>query len=424
MNRSWLRFFFWLLAVFCVALAAAALALFERNLAALAVPDEQAPRAMNMIMAVTFPLVAAVILSNRPRHRIGWIFMAIGFGQAVAQLSKQYAFYALEVAPGSLPGAGLAFWMQELLWFPSFCLFILLIVLFPDGKPLTPRWRWFVVWIGASCLLLGISALVEAQTDPMVVGFLPEVVDPWGVGDVIFDFAVWMMLFSVPAAVAGLALRLRRARGVERQQLKWFTFAGIIFVVIFVILSTLSAWPVLDESVRALNAYWIALRVSQILFPLAVVLFPLAVGFAIQRYKLYDIDLIIRRTMIYSLITLALGVVFAASVIFSQQVIFRLTGQEQSGFSTVLSTLFIAGLYSPLRDRVQAGIDRRFYRQKYDAEQTLASFGVEIRNEVDLDALVEKVEAVVAETLQPESVQLILLPKAANKNQSPAQRAQ
>lgn len=421
MDKRWISRLVWALAAACIVLAAVAFGLFNRNSAAIAVPAAQYPRPMNMTMAVTFPLVAAVILASRPRHAIGWIFMVIGAGQAVSQISKQYAFYALEVVPGTLPGGVLAFWIQEFVWFPSFCLFILLLVLFPDGKPLTPRWRRFVGWIGASFVVFCLSIIIESQTDPMQVGFLPEPVDPFGPGDTIFDLAVFMMLFSVPVAVAGLVKRLRRAGGVERQQLKWFSFAGLVFVVVFIVLSVLSAWPVLEESIVDSAAYQIALRASQILFPITVALFPLAVGLAIQRYRLYDIDLIIRRTMIYSLVTLVLGLVFGITVMFSQQIIFRLTSQQESELATVLSTLFIAGLYSPLRERIQQGIDRRFYRQKYDAEQTLAAFGAEIQNEVDLDALVVKVEAVVAETLQPEIVQLVLLPQASREKSESVQ---
>ncbi|HSO27487.1 MAG TPA: hypothetical protein VLS48_05415, partial [Anaerolineales bacterium] len=319
-------------------------------------------------------------------------------------------FYALEVVPGTLPGGTTAFWVQETFWFPSFALFIVLLALFPDGKPMTARWRWFLRWIGASLAVFLLSILVESQTDPMQVGFLPEVVDPFGAGDVVFDLAVWMMLFSVPVAVTGLVLRLRRSKGVERQQLKWFSFAGLVFVVVFVILSVLSAWPVLDESILDAALYLLALRASQVLFPITVALFPLAVGVAIQRYKLYNIDLIIRRTMIYSVLTLVLGLIYGNSVLLSQLLVFQFTGREQSELATMLSTLFIAGLYSPLRDRIQNGIDKRFYRQKYDAERTLAAFSAEIQNEVDLETLVDKVEAVVEETLQPISVQLVLFP--------------
>lgn len=394
----------WFVVGLCILLAALALILYNLNVSSSAVPADYRPKSMNLVMALTFPPFGALIISRKPRHAIGWIFLAMGLGQAVGQAALQYAYYALISLPGSLPFGQVVYLSLDIFWFPSFCFLILLLVLFPDGRPLSRRWGWLVWLTFASIGLYFLSLFIEAITEPQPAYFDPAYEDPFWVGDPIFDLSIFLMLFCLLAGTIALFKRFQRSSGVERQQLKWFAFAGIIFSIVFLTLSILSSWPVLDPPVASIPAYRFALTVMQVLFPIAVAGIPVAVGMSILRYRLYDIDLIIRPTLTYSLLTAALALIYFCGVILLQSVFFQATGQPRSDIATVLSTLSSAALFTPLRYRIQEGIDRRFYRRRYDAEQTLAAFGSSLRDEVDLDTLIERLEAVVEMTLQPESV--------------------
>ena len=373
-------------------------------------PESARLSSLNIVMALAFPPLGLMILRARPHHLIGWIFLGIGLGQALGQFSYQYAFYTLEVHPGALP-LGLAFyWLYDYLWYPSFGLFVLLLALFPEGSSLTRRWRALLWMLGGGFALFTLIRIAGIWTDPQSIGFHPPADAPYTLWTFLFDTTADLLILSLVGAVLSLILRFRRSSGVERQQLKWIVFAGLIFGLAFLFISVLSAWPVFQPEVKRLSDYQFALALARVLFPLSAVVFPLAVGLAITRYRLYGIDVLIRRTLIYSSLTVLLALLYVADVLALQALFFWVTRQTRSELSIILSTLLIAASFAPLRGRVQANIDRRFYRQRYDIETALSSFREMLRQEVDLQAIIDSTKMVIEETIQPVEQFIWLLP--------------
>jgi hypothetical protein len=276
------------------------------------------------------------------------------------------------------------------------------ILLFPDGRLPSPRWRW-LAWLNgaATVLTLLLAASYTWQFRGLRLVEMNE--SPEGIGDgAIFDelLAVGFLLMVGSTIVASLTplLRLRRALGVERQQLKWFAYAGAVGAVerlANVLYLDTSASPVPDYVVYVLDA-------------IVITLVLIAVGIAILRYRLYDIDVLINRTLVYGALTGILALLYVSSVVLLQEVFGTLRGERESGLVTVASTLAIATAFHPLRQRIQAFIDRHFYRRKYDAAKTLAAFSAKMRDEVDLATLTDDLLAVVEETMQPAQVSLWL----------------
>ena len=358
---------------------------------------------LNLVMTLTFPPVGLLILRSQAGHPIGRIFLAIGGLRAISQLSQTYAYAALEVNQ-TLPLGEVAFWLQAYVFYPGFLLFILLLAIFPDGRPLTRRWRWINWVVVGSIVLYSLSMMVEPFTDPMPAGFVPPPEDIFGIGDVLVTFSIDLLGVAVIGAMISLIVRLKRSSGVERQQLKWFVFAGSVFALFFSIQSVLSAWPVLDPSLSEREWYAPLMAVLGVLVPFSVALIPLATGAAITRYRLYGIDVIIRRTLIYSTLTFIFAVLYLAAVLGMQALFFLLTNQGRSEISIVFSTLVIAALFSPIRAWVQNAIDRRFFRARYNADQALSAFLADMRQELELPQIVARTEQVVEETLQPREV--------------------
>ncbi len=358
---------------------------------------------LNLVLALTFPPVGLLILRSQPGHPIGRIFLVIGGMRAVSLVSHSYAFAALEVNP-ALPLGEAAFWLQQYIFFPSFLLFILLLAIFPDGRPVTRRWRWLIWTVAGSIFLYSLSMVVEPFTDPMPADFVPPPEDTYGLGDMILVLSIVVFLVAWIGAVISLIARFKRSGGVERQQLKWFVFAGGVFALLFFIQQVLDVWPVFDPTLRELNWHYPAVTLIDVLVPLSVALIPLATGAAITRYRLYGIDLIIRRTVIYSALTFTFAIMYLAAVLVLQGLFFWFTNQERSDIAIVVSTLVIATVFSPVRAWVQHAIDRRFFRTRYDADQALSAFLADMRQEVDLQEIVARTERVVEETLQPQEV--------------------
>lgn len=390
-------------------LIAGAVGIYFLNQSQIEVPVTERLSPFNIIMAVTFPPVGLLILRKHPTHNIGRIFLAIGLGQAINQFSLQYAFYALEVNPAA-PLGPVFYWIYDYVFFPSFLLLIILLAIFPNGKLPSPRWIWLLVVIFGSFLLYTLYMVLEPITDPKPARFIPPPEDAFGFADLFFDLAFLLMLVSVSAAMVALVLRLPRSKGMERQQLKWFVFSGVFVVLMFFIMAVPTALGAVIPSLWNDPGFVNAMAVINFVQPLSVGLIPLSVGISILRYRLYGIDLIIRRTLIYSTLTLMFALIYGIAVILFQTFFFWLTNQDRSEISVILSTLIIAALFAPLRRRVQDTIDRRFYRSRYDAEHALAGFSAELRNEVDLQSIVARTENVIEETLQPLGLSLVLLP--------------
>jgi hypothetical protein len=362
------------------------------------------------ITILAFPVVGALIFWRRPEHPIGWLFCAASLGWAISNFVGPYAMYALVANPGSLPAGKLAAWFHTWPQYISIGLLVLLLLLFPDGTLLSPRWR-LVVWVVVGMAAAGVmaSALASGQIDG--IGF--EINNPVGVeGPLGYAFAVLARLLQplsvVPLAAAALSLglRQRRARGQERQQLKWFTSSVVL---VSVLVAIQAALPSGSESAMPIWA-WVFNEVVIV----SVALVPVSAGIAILKYRLYDIDVLINRALVYGSLSAMLALIYFGGVVGLQAVVRTISGQEPT-LAVVASTLVIAALFNPLRRRIQTFIDRSFYRRKYDARKTLEEFSMKLRDETDLEALNNELVGVVRETMQPAHVSLWLRPEKAVK---------
>jgi hypothetical protein len=353
---------------------------------------------------LTFSVVGAMIASRQPRNAIGWIFCGVGLVMGINSLAGGYAEYRL--SGGSAPGS-LA---ETAAWFASWSWTILvyaptsfLLLLFPDGRLPSPRWRP-VAWC-AALGLIGFLAGAALQTGPL--GDFPRIVNPYGVDSLILAVVAVtgaiLAAASMVASAVSLIVRMRRAGRAQRQQIKWLAYGGAIVVGTVFASVVISIWSA---------------NVGIAVVSVGLLGVPIFTGVAIARYRLYDIDIVINRTLVYGALTAALVAVYFGGVV-TLQILFRaLTGQEQQPqLALVVTTLAIAALFDPLRRRIQSFIDRRFYRRKYDARKTLEAFSVKLRDETDLEALSGDLEGVVRETMQPAYVSLWLRPDKASKDQ-------
>jgi hypothetical protein len=274
-------------------------------------------------------------------------------------------------------------------------------LLFPDGRLPTQRWR-FVPWIAAAGCALALpgQALSPDLGTEFTGGTNPFAVEGVPI-DLLFGTGIALLLAALLAAIASLVVRFRRAGSVERQQIKWFAYAaGCIGV-----LGPLAV------------AFWYESVLVQATFALAINGLPVAAGIAILRYRLYDIDVVLNRTLVYGTLTAMLAALYFGAVVLLQRLFVALTG-EQSTLAIVASTLLIAALFNPLRRRIQGFIDRRFYRRKYDARKTLEAFSSQLRDETELEALSDDLMGVMRETMQPAHVSLWLRPDTPPKKAS------
>jgi hypothetical protein len=359
---------------------------------------------MEAVYISVFAIVGALIVSRHPRHPIGWIWICLSIVAALDHFAWGYAYYGFVAHPGSLPGVGVFIvWMYlNVRATIGLLLITLLLLLFPTGRPLSRRWG-LVAWIAFGVVSLGtlISALA-----PNLFGYFPFPTDLLFAGEPVRAVLGPLgMIANLTAAICVLAaafslfIRLRVARGVERQQIKWFVYAAAFFPpgVLVIILSTSSPGPYPNLT------FLFGIGLTSIAFGGM----SLASAIGIFRYRLWDVDIIIRRTLVYGLLTGLLLLIYLVSITLLQNLLATVTGQ-QSTVAIVLSTLAIAALFTPLRRRIQDTIDRRFYRRKYDAEKALAEFALTAREEVDLENLSLALLEVVDETIQPESASIWL----------------
>jgi hypothetical protein len=357
------------------------------------------------ISSLASPLVGALIVSRRPSHPVGWILCALYLGWDVTNLAGSYVRYGILARPGALPGvdlvAGLYFWPGQL----SFALSIVLALLLPDGAWLSPRWRF----LGRLTLALGALAAIGAALAPGPVddSIGVRIANPFGLGGpvgvamlVFSGLSLVMQLLYLPAVVS-LILRFRRARDRERLQIKWIAAAYALGAALIAPLGVLLIiYPTTAEQPLWVQGFRVVVLLSGGLPPVCIAV-------AILRHNLYDIDVIIRRTLVYGALTALLGALYFGGVALSQVALTPLAGASND-LGVVGSTLAIAALFQPLRRGVQAFIDRRFYRGKYDAAHALARFNADVRDEVALDRLTARLLAAVDETMQPTRVSLWL----------------
>jgi hypothetical protein len=371
---------------------------------------------LTSVPVLAFPIVGALIASMRPRNPIGWICLADGLLWMFLGMIEFYGIYGL-VRPGSVAFPVAVYALGQWLWVPTVGLLaIYLVLLFPDGRFASRRWRP-LAWISGAVIVL---ASVGSGLSPGPIADLGGVRNPYGLEGHPWVAnaanAIVVFLVCIVASVLSLVLRFRRSRGEERQQIKWIAFAAfhVGFGFVSAMASGLLVLTFAPESWGSANTppLWFDLLFSVVLLSFGGV--PIAVGIAILRYRLYDIDLLINRTLVYASLTAMLALVYVGGVIGVQAALRALTGQE-STLAIVASTLAIAALFNPLRGRVQGFVDRRFYRRKYDAAKTLAAFSSRLRDETDLNALGADLVGVTRVTVQPEYVSLWLRPKTAPK---------
>jgi hypothetical protein len=349
---------------------------------------------------LTFSVVGAIVASRQPRNAIGWIFCGIGLVVSLNSFTGSYAGYRL--AGGSAPGslAETAAWFSSWSW--TLWIYVpttFLLLLFPDGRLPSPRWRP-VAW----CAALGVISFVAGYAlEPGPLEEFPRITNPYGVDSPILDaVAIAGAILagaSMLASAVSLIVRMRRAGRVERQQIKWLAYGGAVVVGAVFVGGVISVW--IEE-----------VGISLIIIGLLGL--PIFTGIAILRSRLYDIDIVINRTLVYATLTATLALLYFGGVTALQRLLSPVMG-EGNGLAVVASTLLIAALFNPLRRRIQAFIDRRFYRSKYDARKTLESFSARLRDETDLEALRGDLEGVVRETMQPAHVSLWLRPETSSK---------
>ena len=343
-----------------------------------------------------FAMIGSLLVAKRPNNPVSWIMLTIGLMAGLFPAAETYSAYIMTTrgTPDAL--AVLGVWFNDIYWVPLAVLaFIYLPLLFPDGHLLSRRWLPVAVIPGiatAGFVVLGAfrETLIGQNIDYRIDNPIGIEGLPTGENHPLSILLLIMMGIGLLGAAAAVFVRFRRSTGVERQQLKLFLYTVAFFPIILVP----TPLPL----------------VGDLFFGLIVVALPTAIGVAVLRYRLYDIDIIIRRTLVYSALTASLALVYFGSVLVLQEIIQAITGQHQSPIATVISTLGIAALFTPLRQRIQRDIDRRFYRRKYDAQKTLEAFATRARDEVELEQLTVYLLSVVRETMQPENVSLWLKP--------------
>jgi hypothetical protein len=352
----------------------------------------------SILISVSCSTVGALIASRRPENPTGWIFCALGLAAGIRHFCAEYAIYALLAEPGSLPFGGVLAWITSWIRVPYFSLFVYLALLFPNGRLPSSRWRW-VAWFTAFVVVVGTFAVAFSRSATRGLG---PIDNPFGMEGVAGVVTLTELLIFALGIVAGASLfvRLRHATSwVERQQIKWFAFA----------ITVTASGAILTYVVgEAAGVGWLR-RVGFVFVMVGLVGISTSVGIAISRYRLYEIDHIINRTLVYGSLTASLGVVYFGGVATSEAIFRALTSQQhQPQLAVVVSTLVIAALFNPLRRRIQGFIDRRFYRRRYDARKTLEALSVQLRHETDLAALSDDLVGVVRETMQPTHVSLWL----------------
>jgi hypothetical protein len=341
------------------------------------------------VAAVSAATVGAVLASRRPRHPVGWLLLGLGLTLSAGDLLYVYVRYGLVARPGSLPAAGylaglslgtIAVWLAG-------AGFVLLLT--PTGSLPSARWRWWARVAAAAPVVFLLGSVVEPA--PLRPEY-PTVANPLAVPTAwagplrgVTGVALIVTLVGVPIAAWSLVVRFRRARGIERQQLRWLALAAAL------------------APLAVLVAVMVYGPVSNVVAGLYLALPPLATGAAILRYRLYDLDRIVSRTLAYGLLTVLLGLGYAAVVLG----LGRLLPQDSS-LVVAGATLAVAGVFQPARHRIQQVVDRRFNRRRYDAANTIAAFSARLREEIDLDTLTAELLAVVDQTMQPTRASLWL----------------
>jgi hypothetical protein len=347
------------------------------------------------VATVSAATVGAVLAGRRPRHPVGWLLLACGLSLSAAGVAGGYAPYGLQVRPGALPAAA---WVA--MYYPATALLALallglVLLLTPTGSPPSPRWRWWA-WLTAGALAVLVLAMPLAPRPPeeRYQGVdNPLDLRPFEGALLLANRALLAVtVLGVLVGAGSLVVRFRRARGTERQQLRWVVLAAALTGV------GMLASVVLVAAGNESLVGWVS--------GVCVVLLPLAIGAAVLRYRLFDLDRIISRTLAYGLLTVLLGLGYAGVVLGLGRLL-----PQGSSLVVAGATLAVAAVFQPARRRIQQVVDRRFNRRRHDAARTIAAFNDRLRDEVDLEALTGELLAVVEQTMQPTQTSLWLRPQ-------------
>jgi hypothetical protein len=352
-----------------------------------------------------FAVVGALVVGKRPANSIGWIMATVALMVAIFPAGDSYAAYVMSTRDRPDALAVLGAWAQSWYWYLLISLtFVYVPMLFPDGRLPSRRWLWVAVPPGIGTLAMVVLGALTGTLSGQNVDY--RIANPIGIQglapvDKLPIFAALGVLVGVGifGALASVVVRFRRSRGMERQQMKWFLYPASFL------------WTFL------LGDYLPAIM-SGVVFAVICVGLPVAIGIAVLRYRLYEIDIIINRTLVYGTLTAILVGIYFGGIVSLQRLFVFITG-ERSTLAVVASTLLIAALFNPLRRRVQSFIDRRFYRRKYDARKTLQEFSTKLRDETDLETLNDELVGVVRETMQPARVSLWLRPETTRTRRQP-----
>ena len=352
------------------------------------------------VMLLLFPLCGLLIATRRPDNAIGWLLLAIGAGWSALAGAVAWADYGIKLHPDSVPGANVGAALGGALWAPPLgTSAVFLLLLFPDGHLPGRRWRWVAYAAGATVVAITLAIVVTPGTvDPTE---FPGVENPMGVEalEPIIDvvvYAIILLPLCMVAAAASLVVRFRRSDATERLQIKWLATAAGLAAALFLVDLVLSA--ILVPSSSDAELAWLVVLDNIGLF--SVGLIPIAIAFAVLRHRLYEIDVIIRRTLVYAALTLSLAAIYLCTVAITGTLLRAVTGSSGT-VAITLSTLAVAGAFHPARSAIQRAVDRRFNRAGYDAQAAVDGFSERLRDSIDLDALCDELRVVVSGTVQP-----------------------
>ena len=365
-----------------VALAAGALVCIALSWGA-HLPDSWGFRGYSIIHAIGYTAVGAVVALRRPGNPIGWLLLGTGLVAALGAFALEYGVFAIVGRTVALPGGTFGAWLGSWTWvlyIASVLPWVLL--LFPNGRLISKQWRL----IGWAAVLSGLvtSVYMACKTGPLqLAAYADNPFTPFAAGlvDMLGAVGVASILPVIGGASWSLVLRFRRSDGIEREQIKWLAFSAVPLA------GAGFASAVLPD------------KLGQLLFVFLLLSVPLAVGLAVLRYRLYEIDVLINRALVYGTLSATLAAIYVAAVILVGAALRPFTSGSE--LSVAVSTLATLALVQPLRRRIQAAVDRRFYRSRYDAVRTLDAFSVRLRDEVDLDEVRVGLLDAVSVTVQP-----------------------
>ena len=353
-----------------------------------------------VLVFLSFPTVGALVASRLPWNAVGWLLLVGGLSFEGSALGNEYAVYSRFSAPEALPGASFVLWASSTwIWTPGLGALAALFLLFPTGRPLSPRWRIVIGGLALDVAILTVAyALRPGPLDPP----WSFVMNPYAPGGTLGDIMTvlnWIGdaggALAILLGAACLVVRFRRAHGIERQQLKWLAYVASLLAV-YLPFGLLGVF-------QPDGSLYVPISVAGIVLFLTV---PIATGLAILRYRLYDIDVVIERTLVYGTTTAAIGAAFFTGIVVLQSALRPITGGSE--LAVAASTLVCFALFQPIRRRMQSTVDRRFYRSRYDAAHTLDEFISRLAGEVDLDAVGAELGNAVGTTMRPSHVSLWL----------------